>query len=227
MATVCLASKLTIVGNLLLPGGIFAFVFTFAICDIVGEVYGYAYPRLFIWVGVIAEFLFAIVVISVAHMPSPTSFSYPEAYQIVFDPTLRYVVSGLIGLVVGEFINIYLLAKWKIFLKGKFFVLRSLISTAVGQALLTIIVDLLNYIGKISLLELLWMMISGYVWKMCFAVVLAFPSWLIVRWLKKAENVSHYDIHTNFNPFFLSLEHDSGLIEIEPKNQLSSRVATT
>jgi uncharacterized PurR-regulated membrane protein YhhQ (DUF165 family) len=48
LATVCLANKLTVVGNMILPGGIFVFPFTFGICDVVGEVYGYAYPRLFI-----------------------------------------------------------------------------------------------------------------------------------------------------------------------------------
>src|SRR5579884_4135603 len=68
LSTVCMASKITIVGDLLLPGGIFAFPFTFCICDIVGEVYGYAYPRLFIWIGMLAEFIFSFVVIGVSHL---------------------------------------------------------------------------------------------------------------------------------------------------------------
>ena len=54
LATVCLANRLTLIGSMLEPGGIFVFPFLFTICDIVGEVYGYAYPRLFIWVGVLA-----------------------------------------------------------------------------------------------------------------------------------------------------------------------------
>ncbi|MDP3705659.1 MAG: VUT family protein [Legionellaceae bacterium] len=41
------------------PGGIFIFPLTFCLCDIVGEVYGYAYPRLFIWIGVLAAFVFS------------------------------------------------------------------------------------------------------------------------------------------------------------------------
>lgn len=205
LATVCLASKITIVGSLLLPGGIFAFPFTFCICDIVGEVYGYAYPRLFIWIGMLAEFLFSIIVIAVSHVSSPQNFVNYDAYQIVFDPTIRYVFSGLIGLLVGEFVNVYLLAKWKIILRGKLFILRSLLSTAIGQASLTIIVDLLNYTGKMAPKDLVLLMLSGYFWKMCFAVLLVFPSWLLVRALKKVENVDHYDVNTNFNPFLLNL----------------------
>lgn len=205
LATVCLANRLSLVNNLLLPGGIFSFIFTFAICDIVGEVYGYAYPRLFIWAGVISEFIFVFFVILISHLPTPQFFNHSDAYQNVFDPTFRYVVSSLIALLVGEFANIYLLAKWKILLRGNFFIFRSLISTAFGQACLTIIADLLNYSGKMATSDLLWLMVSGYTWKMCFAVILIIPSWIVVKLLKQAEKVDYYDIHTNFNPFILSL----------------------
>ncbi|CEK09266.1 queuosine precursor transporter [Legionella hackeliae] len=209
LATVCLASRITLIGSMLEPGGIFIFPITFCICDIVGEVYGYAYPRLFIWIGVLAELIFSCVVIAVSHLPAPEFFNYIEAYQIVFDPTLRYVGAGLVGLLVGEFVNIYLLAKWKIFLKGNFFIFRSLLSTALGQACLTIIVDTLNYFGKITDHYLGWMMICGYLWKMGCAIIMVFPAWLLVKYLKRIENVDYYDINTNFNPFIFNFTKDS------------------
>lgn len=208
LATVCLANKLTIVGNMILPGGIFVFPFTFGICDIVGEVYGYAYPRLFIWVGVFSEFVFSLVLIFVSHTKAPDYFKHPEAYTTVFDPTLRYVASGLIALLVGEFVNVYLLAKWKITLQGRFFIFRSLVSTAIGQACLTIIVDILNYTGKMPTSDLILMMFSGYFWKISFAVMLVFPAWLLVKYLKMVEHIDHYDVNTNFSPFILNLNQD-------------------
>lgn len=211
LSTVCLASRITQVGSMLEPGGIFVFPFTFSICDIVGEVYGYAYPRLFIWIGVLAEFIFSLIVITVSHLPAPEFFSQAGAYEIVFDPTIRYVGAGLIGLIVGELTNVYLLSKWKIFLKGKFFIIRSLLSTAFGQALLTIIVDTLNYLGKLTDHNLGWMMICGYFWKMACAVIMVFPAWLLVRYLKRVEDVDHYDINTNFNPFILGLNDESSI----------------
>lgn len=208
LATVCLANKLTLISGWVLPGGIFVFPFTFGICDVVGEVYGYAYPRLFIWVGVISELLFSLVLIGVSHTTAPGYFQHSEAYQAVFDPTLRYVLSGLAGLIVGEFLNVYLLAKWKISLRGRFFIFRSLLSTALGQASLTIIVDILNYTGKMPTEDLISMMISGYSWKMVVAILLIFPAWILVKYLKQAENIDHYDVNTNFNPFVLSLNTD-------------------
>jgi uncharacterized integral membrane protein (TIGR00697 family) len=206
---------------MLVPGGIFVFPITFCICDIVGEVYGYAYPRLFIWIGILAELIFSLLIITVSHLPSPEFFTQAEAYQIVFNPTLRYVGSGLIGLLVGEFTNVYLLAKWKIFLRGKFFIFRSLVSTAFGQALLTIIVDVLNYFGKLNDSSLLWMMFCGYLWKMCFAVLMVFPAWLLVKFLKKVENIDYYDFNTNFNPFAFNLNEplSTAQTNIQPLTQ--------
>lgn len=208
LATVCLANRITLIGPYLEPGGIFVFVFTFWICDIVGEVYGYAYPRLFIWVGAACQFTFALVVTLVSHLPVPTYFNsdYIHAYNIVYDPTLRYVASGLAALLIGEFANVYLLAKWKIKFRGRFFVIRSLVSTAIGQGLLTVIVDILNYTGKIAFDQILSMMLSGFLFKIICAAILVFPAWLLVRWLKSAENIDHFDVNTNFNPFTLRLK---------------------
>lgn len=206
LCTVSLADRLFVVHGILQAGGMLVFPFTFTICDIIGEVYGYAYPRLFIWIGLIAEFIFSIVTIIVAHLPAPNYFHAVEAYQIVFDPTMRYVFSGMAALLVGEFANIYLLTKWKIKAKGKLFILRSLVSTALGQALLTIIVDILNYTGKMPPKEIVWLMICGFTFKMCYVLVMLFPSWLCVKHLKKVEKVDYYDINTNFTPFSLSLD---------------------
>lgn len=209
LSTVCLASKIIVIGNIVLPGGIFVFPLAFNMCDVVGEVYGYAYPRMFIWIGVIAEVLFMMVTIAVSHLPSPAYVHHAEAYQMVFDPTLRYVLSGLAGLLVGEFVNIYLLAKAKIAMRGKYFIIRCLISTAIGQGTLTIIVDILNYIGKMPNHDLIVMMISGFSWKMVFGLIFAFPVWMLVKYLKKAEQIDFYDVNTNFTPFTFSLDENT------------------
>lgn len=206
LITVIAANRLTRIGSLLEPGGIYFFPLTFPILDIVGEVYGYSYPRLFIWVGAFAELSFAFALTGVAHLPAPDYFYQIEAYQVVCDPTVRFVVSSILGTVVGEFLNIYLLAKSKIRLKGRSYVARSILTTAVGQAALTIIVDVLAFSGRMSCMHLLWMMLCGYLYKMLYAFIFAFPSWVVIKKLKETENIDYFDINTNFNPFRLDIE---------------------
>ena len=206
LITVVVSNRLTNIGGLLEPGGIYFFPLTFPILDIMGEVYGYSYPRLFIWVGAIAEILFAFAVTSVAYFPYPDYFHEARAYHIVFDPTIRFVFSSLFGTMIGEFLNVYLLAKWKVKLQGKSYVMRSILTTAVGQAALTVIVDLLAFSGSMSFMHLFWMMLCGYLYKMAYSVLFAFPSWVVIKKLKEKENVDYFDINTNFNPFRLEIE---------------------
>lgn len=206
LITVILANRFFLVGNFLEPGGIYFFPLAFPILDIVGEVYGYAYPRLFIWIGAICELLFACATTAVAHLPYPSYFHHADAYQAVLDPTVRFVFSSLIGTITGEFLNIYFLARWKIKLRGKSFITRCILSTAIGQAALTIIVDIFAFSGELNMQNLTWMMFCGYAYKMAYAVILAFPAWIIIRKLKKIENLDYFDIDTNFNPFKLEIK---------------------
>src|SRR2546430_2294833 len=94
-------------------------------------------------------------------------------------------------------------------MRGRYFILRSLVSTAIGQGTLTIIVDILNYTGKMPNHDLIIMMISGFSWKMVFCVIFAFPVWILVRYLKKVEQIDFYDVETNFNPFIFTLDENT------------------
>ncbi|MDF1677384.1 MAG: queuosine precursor transporter [Legionellaceae bacterium] len=213
LITVVASNRLTMIGWLLEPGGIYFFPLTFPLLDIVGEVYGYSYPRLFIWVGALCEILFAFALTSVAHFPYPPYFHEAHAYHVVLDPTIRFVFASLLGTVVGEFLNVYLLAKWKVKLHGKSFIMRSIFSTAVGQAALTIIVDLLAFSGKMSWIHLMWMMVCGYFYKLLYSLLFAFPAWVVIKQLKAKEQLDYFDINTNFNPFKLEIERSRPLFD--------------
>lgn len=205
LLTVSLANRFTSVGFFLEPGGIFVFPIIFPICDIAAEVYGYAYPRLFIWIGAFCELFFAIAATLVSHLPHPGYFLHAAAYQAVFDPTIRFVLSSLIGTLIGEFLTIYLLTRWKIEFKGKFFAARMIASSAIGQLVLSAVVDILAFGGKLYTPQLTLLIFSGFLWKMAYIIPLAFPCWLVVKYLKRVEQTDFYDINTNFTPFKLAL----------------------
>lgn len=206
LITVSLANCFIKIGPLLEPGGIFVFPLMFPILDVVGEVYGYAYPRNFIWMGIICSFIFAIMVTIISSMPHPSYFKEAAAYQSVFYPTIRYVLSGFTGAFLGEFLNIYLLSKWKIRFKGQYFIPRSVASTAIGQIVLSIVVDFMAFSGKMPLESLIGMIFAGWLWKMAYEVLLVIPSWLVVKKLKEVEGADYYDINTNFSPFTFALK---------------------
>lgn len=206
LLTVSLANRFFEIYSIAEPGGIFIFPLTFIILDVVSEVYGYAYSRLFIWVGALCEILFSTLAVIVSHLPAPEYFNLVSEYQSVFDPTIRFVMATLVGTLIGEFANIYFLSKWKIRLRGNSFILRAIIATGVGQLILSIIVDIMAFSGKINFKELILLIFNGYTWKMISFVIFVFPAWTIAKKLKKVECIDHYDVNVNFNPFKFNLD---------------------
>ena len=43
--------------------------------------------------------------------------------------------------------------------------------------------------------------LTGYVLKVGYEVLATPATYLVINWLKRAENVDTFDDHTNFNPF--------------------------
>lgn len=202
LLVVILANRFVSLYGMIQAGGIFVFPLTFLICDIVCEVYGYSLARKFIWLGVFAELFFSIIGTFEMKLPYPQHWPYSQDYTIVFYPTIRFVIASLIGLLCGEFLNIFLISKWKALLHGRYFILRSIVAISLGQMLLSIIVDFTAFFGNtISLKNLVWMMFCGWMWKMVCTLLLIYPTWIIIKFLKKSENIDVYDIKTNFNPF--------------------------
>lgn len=44
-------------------------------------------------------------------------------------------------------------------------------------------------------------------------MIFAFPIWMLVRYLKKAEQIDYYDVDTNFNPFVFTLDENTKIYQ--------------
>ncbi len=180
-------NNVNVIAGMVLPGGIYVFPLTFLICDIISEAYGYALAKAFIWYGFIAQGMFVLLAQLFLLMPTSDAAGDGSAYHAVFDPTIRLSLAALAGFYVGERFNIYLMNNWRIRLSGKYFILRSICSTAIGQAFLSIIVDAIGFYDKLSHAELLHMMISTWSLKVIYSLIFVFPTMVLMKHLKKSE----------------------------------------
>lgn len=185
------------------PGGIFFFPFIFVTLDIITETYGPSASRSLILLGFISELLMSVFGIAVAHMGHPDYFKESDvvAYQTVFDSTFWFVISSFLAALLAELINNHYVFKWKLRYNGKWFLIRSILSIAIGQAVLTVLVDLLAFGAKYPFYELTLMMLHGYLWKMALTSLMIVPSWLIVRHLKSLGIDSYESSKVDANPF--------------------------
>lgn len=198
--------RLVKIGDFVVPGGMFVYPLIYMLCDIVAEVYGYRIARLFIWYGILCNFFFAICALSIVYLPVPPSLPMSNEYYDVFHNVLHADIANLMGVLVGNTLNAYALSKWKILLSGRYFALRSITSNIVGEAVMLIIWGFIAFYGRLPLHDLLKLIVSDYVIRVIYALIVVTPAAMIIQFIKKHENIDVYDYHTNFNMFNLSLK---------------------
>jgi uncharacterized integral membrane protein (TIGR00697 family) len=209
LAADVLIYKIAHVGSLTLTVGSLVTPFWFVMTDIIAEVYGYQIARRLIWSGIACGFLFTIICVSLINFPSPETWPYQPAYDQVLGKLVRVFIGSVAGVIIGAFTNTYLITKWKILIHGKYFWLRCIGSSAIGQLAFTIITlswDLFNVLPFNQITQLI---LISFTIKLVLTALFAIPSSIFVYYLKKLEHIDIYDYKTNFNPFKLELKTSS------------------
>ena len=195
------APKLVDLGPFRFSGAQLLFPVTYIFGDIFTEVYGYAGSRRAIWNGFFASALMtAIAMIIVALPPSP-GWPHQDAYATVLGFLPRLVIASLIAFWAGEFVNSYVMAKMKLMTAGRHLWLRTVVSTAAGQLVDTVLVMVIAFAGIMSNEDLWRVILSGYVGKVLYEAAATPLTYLVVNGLKRAEGVDILDRGTDFNPF--------------------------
>lgn len=206
LAAVSVAYRMVSINHLLqiLSGATFIFPLTYCLGDIITEVYGYHLAKRLIWLSLLLQFIFALLITAVLYLPAPFFWDNYNDYIHVFGSILRFVFAGTCANICSNFLNIYLVSKLKIPFEGKLFWLRSIISTVLGGFLLVSIVVLVGFSGGEMNLTNTWIMFkSTFSLEVIYAITLAIPATYITNFLKKQENIDVYDFNINYNPFLL------------------------
>ncbi len=196
--------KPVFVGPFTFDGGTILFPLSYIFGDILTEVYGYRAGRKVIWTGFICAALMALILWVVGRLPAPATDWEPEAqagFERVLMPIGRIVIASLIAFFAGEFSNSYVLAKLKIFTKGRFLWIRTISSTLIGQGIDTVIFCLVAFLGVFTPETLVAVIVSNYIFKCGFEILATPATYAVVIGLKRAEGMDVYDYGTDFNPF--------------------------
>lgn len=203
-STYLMIYKMVRIHHILEPGAIFLFPLSYAIADIIAEVYGYRIARQIVWFALITGFIFCTILEVVANLPAPHFWHKQDDYQVVFSPLLRAYAATTIASLAGNFINIYTISKGKILMYGKYFWLRSLLSTGIGELVFSTLGGTLAYAGVEPWSKIIFLMLDGYLFKMGYAFLAVWPAYFAVSFLKKSEKIDIYDEGINYNPFKLN-----------------------
>lgn len=195
------AQKLFAFGSLTFTAGIILFPVTYIFGDCLTEVYGYSRTRKVIWTGFFCNVLMAVILWIAIKLPPAQGWPFQNEFSQVLGLLPRIVVASVLAYWIGEFANSYVMAKMKIWTKGKWLFLRTIGSTLVGQALDTITFVLVAFMTVFETSLIIVTIINGWLFKVIYEVVATPLTYAAVNFLKKHEGIDVYDTKTNFNPF--------------------------
>jgi uncharacterized integral membrane protein (TIGR00697 family) len=179
------------------------FPFTYLIADILTEVYGYGLARRAIWFSILCSIIGSAVAGAELFVPPAAFFAADAPFQSIFSPSFKISIAGLLAFFGGDISNAYILAKMKIWDKGKRLWVRFVTSTVIGEGVNTAIFYGVALHDVLPTNMLVQGILMGWAAKVFVEVVMLPITYPVVGFLKQAERVDHYDYGTDFNPFLL------------------------
>ncbi|GEQ98266.1 transporter [Iodidimonas gelatinilytica] len=195
------AAKVADLGGFEFGAGVLFFPISYVLGDVLTEVYGYARTRRVVWAGFAAILFMAFMSFVVVALPPASGWLGQGAYEQVFGQTPRIVFASITAFWLGEFANAFVMARMKIWTKGKYLWTRTIGSTVVGQGIDSMVFYPVAFLGIWPTDLVLLIMASNFALKVGWEAVLTPITYKVVGWLKRVEHEDYFDKDTDFTPF--------------------------
>ena len=188
------STKIIGIGPIVFDGGTILFPLAYILGDVLTEVYGFRKARRVILMGLGVLLLSSIIFTIIQYLPAASGLEdQAVAYERIAGFIPRIVGASILAYVIGEFVNAFILAKLKVKTAGKKFWLRSISSSAAGQLLDTIIFSVIAFWGTLPNKDLFTLIVTVYVLKIIFELLVLPITYAVVGYLKRAEESDVYE----------------------------------
>lgn len=183
------ATKGVAFGPILTDGGFFLFPLAYVLGDVVTEVYGFRAARRAIvasfCAGAFASLCFWITIM----LPSADFYENQPAFEAVLGPVPRIIGGSLLGFLVGQILNAWVMAMVKKWTRERFLWMRLIGSTLVGEFADTLIFCTVAapVLGIQSVGDFVNYLVVGYFYKCLIEVVLLPVTYPTIGWFKRHE----------------------------------------
>ena len=209
MVTAVVQNRIIAIGDFNVCAAIFVYPFSYVLSDICTEIYGYKTSRQIIWCSLLSWLVSGMFISLIISAPTPHFWSnYSKQFNTVMAPYFRTILSGIAAVIAGQFLNIYIIAKLKILMRGRYFWIRSVSSCFFGDAITTLLSISFIFAGRMPFSQIGEIIAAEFFLSIILQAIFAIPSTVIVHILKKSENIDVYDRHINFNPFKFSTKEE-------------------
>lgn len=148
------AIKPVVVGNIVVPGGVFLYALTFTLIDLINERLGREGARRVVYGAFAANALLASYSAFIVALPSPSFFTGQEAVNTVLGSTPRIVGASLAAFLVSSLLDVEIFAQWKERVGGHKWA-RVLLSNSISTGVDSIVFVLVAFWGVFPVVPLI------------------------------------------------------------------------
>lgn len=182
------ATKFIALGPLTFDGGAILFPLTYIIGDILSEVYGWRAARRAIILGFAMAILAAITFWLIQIAPGADFWENQSAYEAILGFVPAIVLASVLGFLVGQLLNAYILVKIKERTQERRLWLRLVSSTFVGEFADTLVFCTIYGLAfGLAFGDFLNYLIVGFTYKVGVEIILLPVTYRVIAWVKRRE----------------------------------------
>ena len=178
---------ISIFGYFYFDAGTITFPFAYMLGDVLTEIWGYRTARKVIWVTFVCNVIMVLCTHVGVWLPSPDYLdATSSSYNTIFTYVPRIVIASLVGFLLGELSNAWLMERIKKLTRGRCLWVRTIGSSVVGYLFDTLPFVLIAFLGVLSLRDLLLMIAFQYFMKLSIEVLFGTPmAYAVIVFLKR------------------------------------------
>ena len=187
VSNVMAVKVISIFGLFYFDAGTITFPFAYMLGDVLTEIWGFRIAKRVIWMTFFCNILMVICTQIGVWLPSPDYLdATATAYNTIFSYVPRIVLASLVGFLLGELSNAYIMDKIKRRTNGKHLWFRTIGSSIIGYLFDTVPFVLIAFIGTLTVHDILLMILSQYIIKIAIEALFGTPmAYALIAILRK------------------------------------------
>jgi uncharacterized integral membrane protein (TIGR00697 family) len=131
-------------------------------------------------------------------LPGSPDWHNQASYDAILGVVWRIVFASIAALFAGEILNAYVMARMKIFSKGKNLWTRMVGSSAVGSAVDTTLFSILAFAGTMSWQVMGQLIVTVFIIKIGTEIIISPLTMRLIRTIKRHENIDTFEAPSSY-----------------------------
>lgn len=165
-----LATKLWMIGGIIIPAGVIAYPLTFLMTDVIGEVWGKKRVYTVVWAGFWCAVFSMLLGFLAVQLPAAPFYADQAFFARLFGSVGRITIAGLCAYMVSQTFDVWMFHVIRDRTGKKHLWLRNNVATMLSQVFDTTIFILIAFYGVMPTSALISMMFGQYIIKFIFAL---------------------------------------------------------